>query len=111
MIVINDINKMIISIKDLNELVVKDSDYPIIINFTATWCGPCSLKSLKNLLEELSEKGVKIFKVDIDQFDEYASSLGINSIPRFHIYKKKGIPEVLNGTSEDTLRKLSEITN
>jgi thioredoxin 1 len=99
---------MIVNINSLDELYINDSDYPIIINFTATWCKPCS--AIAPLIENLDKEiKVKIFKVDIDKFQEYVEKMGINSIPTFYVYKQKGQPIVVNGSGESIIQKIKEV--
>lgn len=71
---------------DFEQEVIK-SDIPVLVDFWATWCGPC--KMIAPSLEELSEEmpNVKFVKVDIDKNGVYAAQLGIMSIPTLLIYK------------------------
>ena len=59
----------------------------VLVDFFATWCGPC--KMLAPILEELDGelKDVKIVKVDVDQSPETASTYGIQSIPTMKLFK------------------------
>ena len=55
---------------------------PAIVDFYATWCGPC--KALHPVLEELSKEysgKVDIYQIDVDQEKELAAAFGIRSIP------------------------------
>lgn len=56
----------------------------LIVDFSATWCGPCRM--MEPILEELSSK-IKIFKVDIDELEVLTRKLGIMSVPTMIIYK------------------------
>lgn len=59
----------------------------VLVDFFATWCGPC--KMIAPILEELSGEltDVKIVKVDVDQSPETASTYGIQSIPTMKLFK------------------------
>lgn len=62
--------------------VVGDSDIMVLVDFTATWCGPC--KALAPILSriETSHTGrVLVVKVDVDQSPETAARFGIRSVP------------------------------
>lgn len=61
------------------------SEQVILVDFHAEWCGPC--KTLKPILEEVSEEGVKVFSVDVDNNKELATEHQISSIPTVLLYK------------------------
>lgn len=61
---------------------VSQSDKPVLIDFWATWCGPC--RALSPVLDEIAAENpdrFKIAKVDIDQNPALASSFRVRSIP------------------------------
>ena len=64
---------------------IKD-DGIVIVDFYATWCGPCQM--LSPILEELKDK-YKIEKVNVDEQPDLARENGIMSIPTVFIYKDK----------------------
>ena len=68
-----------------NEVI--NSDKPVLVDFWATWCGPCRMVGpiIEDLAEEMSE--VKFCKVDIDKNSGYAGKLGVMSIPTLLLYK------------------------
>ncbi|MEG2348672.1 MAG: thioredoxin [Clostridia bacterium] len=59
-----------------------------LVDFYATWCGPCMM--LAPVLEEISNSraGYDILKVDVDKSPEIASKLGIDTIPTLCVYKE-----------------------
>ncbi|MGN0902216.1 MAG: thioredoxin [Succinivibrio sp.] len=70
------------------ETEVLNSDKLVLVDFWATWCGPC--KMIGPYLEELAEElpDVKIVKVDIDKNSAYATKYGVMSIPNLLLFKK-----------------------
>lgn len=71
---------------NFNEEVLK-SDVPVMVDFWASWCGPC--KMLGPVIEEISEDadGYKVGKVNIDEEPELAREFGIMSIPTVIVFE------------------------
>ncbi len=69
------------------EQEVMRSDKPVLIDFFATWCGPCSMVSpiVDQIAEERSD--LKVCKVDVDEQGELASRFGVSSIPMLVVVK------------------------
>ena len=70
------------------ESLVLKSDVPVLVDFWATWCGPCRM--IAPALEEISKSlngKVKIVKLNVDENPGVASKYGIMSIPTLMLFK------------------------
>lgn len=75
-----------------------NKEKPVILNFFATWCGPC--KALAPALEAVSnEHGdqIKVFKVDIDKNMELPSLFGVRSVPTTIFFYPNQQPALASG--------------
>lgn len=71
---------------------------PAIIDFYATWCGPC--KTIAPILEELAEEygdSIVIYKVNTEKEQELAAAFGIRSIPSLLFVPMTGDPQMAQG--------------
>ncbi len=76
------------------ESEVLQSSVPVLVDFTATWCGPC--RALAPIIEKVADDyqgKVKVGKIDIDQTPEITRKYGVRSVPTiilFHNGEKTG---------------------
>ena len=72
--------------ENFNEIVLQ-SDVPVLVDFFATWCGPCRM--IGPTLEEIAEENenIKVVKVDVDQDPDLAIRFGVTSIPLLMVVK------------------------
>ncbi|MBW0487825.1 hypothetical protein O181_027540 [Austropuccinia psidii MF-1] len=87
---------------------VQDKEIIAIVDFTASWCGPC--KVISPTFEELASQNtvdkVKFYKVDVDQVPDAASKAGISAMPTFLVYKNGQVIDTLRGAAKEPLKTL-----
>lgn len=74
---------------------VFEGERPAIIDFYATWCGPCKMTAPN--VEQIADKydgKVDVYKVDVDKEQELAALFGIRSIPSILFIPKEGKPQI-----------------
>ena len=89
------------------ETEVLKSEKPILIDFWATWCGPCMRQG--PVVEELAEEGYAVGKVDVDQNRALAQQFRVVSIPTLILFKDGAEAQRFVGlTSKEELKSALE---
>ena len=87
--------------------VVLESEKPVLVDFFATWCGPC--RQMSPILEQVSEErsDVKIVKVDVDENQNLAAEYGVMSIPTLIYFKGgKAVSQAVGARSKASLEMI-----
>lgn len=95
--------------QDNFEKEVLQSPIPVLVDFWATWCGPCKVQNpiLEEIAKTLAGK-VKIAKLDVDQYPDLAGNYNVMSIPTLKIFKNgQVVGEMIGLQSRERL--LSEL--
>lgn len=81
--------KNVVAVNDLNfDAEVVNSDQPVLVDFTATWCGPCrQIAPLVDQLADEYEGKAKVAKLDIDESPETARRFQIRGVPTILVFK------------------------
>lgn len=86
------------------------SDAPVLVDFYATWCGPC--QAMAPAIQQLASENphVKVVKVDIDDSPELAARYGIRSIPSLLVFKEGQVVATQKGAaSQARLKSLIDL--
>ena len=82
------------------------SQVPVVVDFTATWCGPCQRIAPKFVEFAAKYTDCVFVKVDVDENEETAQACGISAMPTFQCWKGGKKVDELVGASNEKLEAL-----
>ncbi|XP_029310299.1 thioredoxin-like [Cottoperca gobio] len=99
---------VVVDINNLEEFraALKDAgDKLVVVDFTATWCGPCKQISPEFHKQSTTAENVNVvfLKVDVDDAEDVSAECNINCMPTFHFYKNGEKVDEFSGANKDTL--------
>lgn len=66
-----------------------DGDLPVLVDFYATWCGPCKMMAPElERLKQLLGEGIRIIKIDVDQSPHAAAAYQVRGVPTLILFRK-----------------------
>lgn len=92
-------SKIVASIEFESEVL--KSEVPVVVDFFATWCGPC--KMIAPTLEEISGEmtgKAKVIKVDIDSSGDLATAYNVRSVPTLMFFKNGEVADKIVGVTQ-----------
>jgi thioredoxin 1 len=78
--------------------VMQHQELPVLVDFSATWCGPC--KKLEPIIDEIAGDyagRVKVAKVDVDQARQTAARFGVMAVPTVMLFHNGAVKEQIRG--------------
>lgn len=103
-------DKVVVLTKDNFEQEVIKADKPVLVDFWASWCGPC--RAVAPVIDELAgqfDGRAKVGKINVDEESELAAKFRIMSIPTIVLFKEGQVAEkVVGARSKDEFIKLIE---
>ena len=94
--------------KDNFKNEVLESNVPVLVDFFATWCGPC--KMMMPIIEELAVnagQNFKVAKINIDENSDLAQEYEVMSIPTFIVFKNgKEVERVMGAQAKEKLLEM-----
>ena len=94
-------SEIVLTDQNFSQEVLNEKELPVLVDFWATWCGPCQLQG--PIIEEVAKEftgQVKVAKLEVDQNPETASKYNIMSIPTMAIFKNGEIVKQLIGLQQ-----------
>lgn len=96
---------------NFNELLTS-SDIPVLVDFYATWCGPCQM--MAPILEEVGtqmKNQLQVVKIDTDKYPDLASQYQIEALPTLVLFKNGQPVERIEGVvkAEDLINHLQTL--
>lgn len=96
--------RMVHSIASANEFRESTASGKVLVDFFATWCGPC--KMVSPLIEKLDTQysDIKFFKLDIEAVPEIASELEVSTVPTFILYNDGKVVNIVRGAAPPKIK-------
>ncbi|XP_036967008.1 thioredoxin isoform X1 [Acanthopagrus latus] len=92
---------------DFKNQLAQAGDKLVVVDFTASWCGPCKMIGpiFHQLAESQENANVIFLSVDVDDVEEVSSSCGISCMPTFQFYKNTEKVDEFSGSNAETLKE------
>ncbi|TKY69744.1 Thioredoxin H2 [Spatholobus suberectus] len=87
---------------------IKETNKLMVLDFTATWCGPCKL--MDPVMQEFAAKytDVEFIKIDVEELTEVSQALQVHQLPSFILVKKGKVIDRVVGVKKEELKRSIE---
>ncbi len=94
--------------KELRDIIAKNQNKLVVIDWSAAWCGPC--RQIAPIYKQLSDQytNVVFLKCDVDELSSSASEAGVQSVPTFHFIKNDQLLDEFAGADQNKLQQTIE---
>ncbi|CAN9509296.1 unnamed protein product [Ophioblennius macclurei] len=89
------------NLDDFQNILKEAGGKLVVVDFTATWCGPCKQIAPKfaEMADDPENANVVFIKVDVDEAEDVSSHCGISCMPTFHFYKNQQKVDEFSGAN------------
>ena len=103
--------KQIKSLEELDEEFKNAGSKAVLVDFFATWCGPCKMIAPKLEMWSKNYTNVIVVKVDVDEAEDVAAKYEISAMPTFKVFKNGQQVENLLGANEEKVEQFFKTYN
>jgi thioredoxin 1 len=103
------IMKTVTSLLEFNKLLKESGQKPVVVDFHATWCGPC--KMIAPMFESLDRNynsAIVFVKVDVDEANDIAEKYKVSALPTFMVFWDMKPTKTVTGANTKVLERLVE---